>query len=81
MINNQMNISMLATKMVLSGYEPANCIVPSGKRVAIIVPFRDDGSKGTLNNFKRRNRGIRVNSFQSQCFKNVFTNLRIARPK
>ena len=49
MINNQMNISMLATKMVLSGYEPANCIVPSGKRVAIIVPFRDDGSKGTVN--------------------------------
>ena len=49
MINNQMNISRLATKMILSGYEPANCIVPSGKRAAIIVPFRDDGSKGTVN--------------------------------
>ena len=29
-----------------SGYEPQNCVVSSGKRVAIIVPFRDDGSKG-----------------------------------
>ena len=47
MFKNQMNISKLASKMVLSAYEPANCIVSFGKRVAIIVPFRDDGSKGT----------------------------------
>ena len=26
-----------------SGYEP-NCVVPVGRKVAIIVPYRDDGS-------------------------------------
>ena len=38
----------MASKIVSSGYEPVNCVVSSGKRVAIIVPFRDDGSKGTI---------------------------------
>ena len=36
----------MASKIESSGYEPVNCLVSSGKRVAIIVPFRDDGSKG-----------------------------------
>ena len=47
-ITKQTNISKLAAKMVSSGYEPRNCIVSAGKRVAIIVPFRDDGSKGIV---------------------------------
>ena len=27
-----------------SGYEPTDCEVPSGHKVAIIIPYRDDGS-------------------------------------
>ena len=27
-----------------SGYEPSNCEVPFGRKVAIIIPYRDDGS-------------------------------------
>jgi len=51
-ITKQTNISKLAAKMVSSGYEPRNCIVSAGKRVAIIVPFRDDGSKERFNHLK-----------------------------
>ena len=47
-MNKKLNISKMASKIVSSGYEPVNCVVSSGKRVAIIVPFRDDGSKGTI---------------------------------
>ena len=45
-INKKENFSTMASKIESSGYEPINCLVSSGKRVAIIVPFRDDGSKG-----------------------------------
>ena len=45
-VNEKLNISKMSSKIVSSGYEPQNCVVSSGKRVAIIVPFRDDGSKG-----------------------------------
>ena len=27
-----------------SGYEPSNCEVPFGRKVAIVIPYRDDGS-------------------------------------
>ena len=27
-----------------SGYEPTDCKVPFGQKVAIIIPYRDDGS-------------------------------------
>ena len=27
-----------------SGYEPKDCEVPFGRKVAIIIPYRDDGS-------------------------------------
>ena len=27
-----------------SGYEPVTCEVPFGRKVAIIIPYRDDGS-------------------------------------
>ena len=29
-----------------SGYEPTDCEVPFGRKVAIIIPYRDDGSNG-----------------------------------
>jgi len=45
-MNKKENFSKIASKIESSGYEPVNCLVSSGKRVAIIVPFRDDGSKG-----------------------------------
>merc|ERR1711990_207029 len=32
-----------------SGYEPSNCEVPFGRKVAIVIPYRDDGSNIRLN--------------------------------
>ena len=29
-----------------------NCLIPTGHKIAIIIPFRDDGSKARLNQFK-----------------------------
>ena len=50
----------VAAKMQNSSYSPTqfeNCTIPEGQSVAIIIPFRDDDSKGNSR------RGVQVNYF------------------
>ena len=51
--NDDLNIDpVYSSRMITSKYDPTqfeNCVIPNGQKLAIIIPFRDDGSSVRTN--------------------------------
>ena len=54
--NDDLNIDPIySSRMINSKYDPTqfeNCVIPNGQKLAIIIPFRDDGSSVRTNQLK-----------------------------
>ena len=54
--NDDLNIDPIySSRMINSKYDPnqfENCVIPNGQKLAIIIPFRDDGSNVRTNQLK-----------------------------